>query len=135
MRVVLLSCVKKKLSRPAPAAELYCSPLFRLALRYARSLKPDKIFVLSAKYGLVSIDEVIDPYEVTLNNMSMAAVRVWSDKVFADLSKQVDVSSDEFIFLAGSRYRKFLVPRLKHVQVPLQGLGIGKQLGWLSKHG
>jgi hypothetical protein len=69
MEIILISCVKKKLPHRAKAQDLYISTLFRLNLDYARSLKPDAIYILSAKYGLVSLDQAIDPYDITLNNM------------------------------------------------------------------
>lgn len=38
---------------------LYTSPLFTYALAYAEALHPDAIYILSAKHGLVGLDEVI----------------------------------------------------------------------------
>jgi hypothetical protein len=52
-RVVLISCVSKKLPHAALAKDLYVSALFQFCLGYARTLEPDNIFILSAKYGLV----------------------------------------------------------------------------------
>ena len=46
-RIVLISCVSKKLPHPARAKDLYVSPLFRLNLQYARKLQPDAIYILS----------------------------------------------------------------------------------------
>jgi len=50
-KIVLISCASKKLEVKAKAADLYTSALFKLNLKYARKLKPDGIFILSAKYG------------------------------------------------------------------------------------
>ena len=44
-----------------------------------------------------------------------------------------DVKNDEFTFLAGEKYRKFLIPELSNVKIPMKGLKIGKQLQWLTK--
>jgi hypothetical protein len=115
-KIVLISCVSKKLSYKTKAKNLYVSPLFRYNLRHAHSLNPDKIFILSAKYGLVDLEEEIEPYDQTLNNMSKEGRGGW----------------DEFIFLAGEKYRKFLIPHIKNYQIPMQGLGIGKQLKYLK---
>lgn len=68
MRVVLISCGKKKLPAKAIASDLYVSSLFKKNLQFGRSLSPDKIFILSAKYGLIHLDEAIDPYDLTLNS-------------------------------------------------------------------
>jgi len=69
-RVILISCVRKKLGARAQAKNLYTSHLFRLNFAYASSLRPDVLFILSAKYGLVHPEQYIHPYDVTLNNMS-----------------------------------------------------------------
>ena len=131
-KIVLISCVSKKKPHTAKAEDLYISPLFRLNLQYAKSLKPDSIFILSAKYGLLELDQEITPYDVTLNDMPSAQVKAWAEKVIEQLRKQADLQHDQFIFLAGERYRKYLTPHLAFYVIPLQGLTIGKQLHYLS---
>lgn len=69
MKIALISCVKQKADKPQKARNLYISSLFVKSLEYAEKINVDKIYVLSAKYGLVPIDKVIEPYEKTLNNM------------------------------------------------------------------
>lgn len=130
--VVLVSCASKKQNHPAKAENLYISDLFRKSLLYARQLHPTSIFILSAKYGLIGPDEAIAPYDVTLNKMSVAEIEAWSDGVFRQLEANADVERDHFVFLAGDKYRRLLVPRLRSVEVPMAGLPIGKQLSWLS---
>ena len=131
-RIVLLSCVSKKLDTKSRARDLYVSPLFRYALKYAESLDTDKIFILSAKYGLVGLDEEIEPYELTLNGMKSIEKKVWADNVLKQLASESDLDNDEFVFLAGENYRKYLVLHIKNYNVPMQGLGIGKQLKFLK---
>ena len=75
--IVLISCVSKKRAVKSKAADLYVSTLFKLDLQYARKLKPDVIFILSAKYGLVALDDEIEPYNVTLNKMSVNERKAW----------------------------------------------------------
>lgn len=68
---VFISCVKSKRKTKAKARDMYISPLFRYSLKYALSLTSEnKIYILSAKYGLLKLDEVINPYELTLNTMN-----------------------------------------------------------------
>lgn len=132
-RVILISCVSKKLNRPARARELYTSALFQRALRYAEGQNPDAIYILSAKYGLVGLDDELEPYEETLNKKPEKDIRAWAEKVFASLGSKHDVYRDTFVFLAGERYRKCLVPHLRYVEVPMRGLGIGRQLQFLNR--
>jgi hypothetical protein len=111
---------------------LYRSPLFIGNLRYAKSLRPDLILILSAEYGLLELDRIVDPYDKTLNSMSSTEVKEWADKVIADLCMRTDLKRDHYIFLAGDRYRKFLVTHLSSYEIPLRGMPIGKQLHFLN---
>ena len=133
-RIVLISCVSKKLDRRAKAGGLYISPLFKYNLKYARSLSPDKIFILSAKYGLIELEEEIEPYDQTLNKMSKKERKEWAGKVLTQLNKVSGLSRDEFIFLAGKNYREFLLPQIQNYKIPMFGLGIGRQLKFLKEN-
>ena len=133
-KIVLISCVSKKLPNKSKAQDLYISPLFRYNLEYAKSLKPDKIFILSAKHGLLNLDEEIEPYNETLNEMNSNEVKEWANSVLNELSKVCDIKKDEFIFFAGDKYRKYLISHINNYKIPLKGLGIGKQLKYLKEN-
>lgn len=128
MKVVLISCVSKKKDYPCKAVELYDSTLFKSAYEYAKRQNPDQIFILSAKYGLLKIDEIIEPYNETLNAKSIYECKTWAEAVIRNLRENYDLQNDEFVFLAGDRYRKYLLPYIKNFSIPLEGLPIGKQL-------
>lgn len=132
-RIILISCVSKKLPYAAKAKDLYISPLFVGNLRYAKSLQPDSIFILSAKYGLLELDREVEPYDTTLKNMTRAQVKAWADKVVEQMEGLANLKDDHFIFLAGETYRRFLVPYITSYEIPLQGMTIGKQLQYLAK--
>jgi len=132
-KIVLISCVSKKLHHKSKAQDLYVSPLFQKNLQYAKFLKPDKIFILSAKYGLLRFDEEIEPYDKTLNKMRSNEIKEWANSVLNQLQKVSDLNKDEFVFLAGNNYRKFLLPYIKNYKIPMHGLSIGKQLQWLTE--
>ncbi len=127
-RIVLISCVSKKLPHSAEVKNLYISTLFKFNLKYANTLGADSIYILSAKHGLISLNEEIEPYELTLNNMPSNEIKEWANKVKQQLTAITLLEEDEFIFLAGDKYRKYLLPHIKHVQIPFEGLRIGKQL-------
>jgi hypothetical protein len=131
--IVLISCSASKADRPAPAEDLYQGTLFKAAIAWAREQNPDAIHILSAKHHLVSPDEVIEPYDLTLNDMPADALRRWSDTVLEQLESEADVKRDRFIILAGDRYRRFLTPRLGHVELPLKGLRLGEQVQFLQR--
>ncbi len=131
--IVLIACASKKLLHKARARDLYISSLFRMNLKYAHQFSPQKIFILSAKYGLVQMDEEIKPYDVTLNKMSAGERRAWAAKVIEQLKEHCDLESNHFVILAGQKYRQYLLPYLKNYEVPLAGLPIGKQLQFLKE--
>jgi len=132
-RIVLISCVSKKLSEKSKAKDMYISTLFKLNLAYAKKLNPDAIFILSAKHGLLDLDTKIDPYNITLNNMSSNQRKTWADGVAKQLEGRTDLQKDHFIFLAGQNYRKYLAPHIASCEIPLEGLSIGKQLQHLKR--
>jgi hypothetical protein len=132
--ICLLGCVKKKLTCKARARELYTSVLFTLSLRYAeRVLKPDRTFILSARYGLLELDKEIEPYDETLSSLSATKRRAWAEGVIAQLCEVADLEADDFTVLAGERYIEFLRPHLRHLHEPLHGMPIGKRIAWLKK--
>lgn len=134
MKIVLISCASKKLARRAKAKDLYCSPMFKLCLKYAALFNPRKTFILSAKYGLLNLEQHIDPYNTTLNSMKNEEVKQWAEKVISQLKIKVNLEKDEFIILAGEKYRKFLIPSIKNYSIPMKSLGIGKQLKFLKEN-
>ncbi|MBT6225804.1 MAG: hypothetical protein HOI47_04005 [Candidatus Scalindua sp.] len=132
-RIVLISCVSQKLPQHAKAKNLYISTLFMLNLKYASKLNPDGIFILSAKYGLLDLEQEIAPYEQTLNNMRVNEVKQWASSVIEQIKKISTIDETEFVFLAGEKYRKYLLPHIKNAQIPLEGLRIGEQLQRLKE--
>ena len=89
-KIVILSCGKSKLNRACAARDLYIGDLFRKSLAYARSLCPDTIYILSAKHGLLELDDVVEPYEMTLNKMGKTDRKNWAERVLAQLREQTD---------------------------------------------
>lgn len=132
--LVLVSCVKSKLSRPAPARALYCSDWFTKVRRLVES-QDARWFVLSALHGLVAPDQEIAPYELTLNKMGVAQRRTWAADVYKALVPELH-GYGRVVFFAGLRYREFLAGPIintgRQVDVPMEGLAQGEQLSWLG---
>src|SRR5262245_12149686 len=134
-KICLVACAKTKRAMASRADELYVSRLFSYGREYAR-LTADRWYVLSAKHGLLTPDQVIDPYEDTLKSKGVAQQRQWAEQVFASLRTVVS-SGDEVTLLAGSEYRRFLVSDLARlgckVHLPLEGMPLGVQISWLMR--
>jgi hypothetical protein len=133
--VILVSCVKTKRASAVQARGLYISDWFLKVRRYVEQ-SGAPWFILSAEHGLVPPDEVISPYERTLNTMPVADRRHWAGRVITQLSERLP-EADHVIFLAGARYREFLVEPLRRkgitVAIPMEGLARGPQLRWLAQ--
>jgi cytoplasmic iron level regulating protein YaaA (DUF328/UPF0246 family) len=135
----LISCTKKKQNYPCKASEMYsASDLFRKAYKYCTK-KYDDVAILSAKYGILYPAEEIEPYNLTLKNMSVDQVKKWSEEVFQQFLIKVDLRDlGKVYFHAGKRYREYLIPMLEKMdiecEVPLKNLGIGKQKAWYKEH-
>lgn len=134
-RVALVSCVSKKRDKPSTAFDLYQTPLFDKMNRYTLAQGYDHRFVLSAKYGLLAESETVEPYEMTLNVMTGAECKAWAERTFQQILKALPNGASLDIY-AGKKYRQHLLPLLEsagyRVNVPLEGLGIGRQLAWLD---
>ncbi len=135
MKIIIhIACAATKAPTPQRAENMYISPLFKKAIAYAKSLRPDNIFILSAKHVLLPLDKVIEPYDKTLNDMGADEVKEWSVQVLKGLkSHGYSLENDKFIFLAGSKYKKYLEPEMKHYSAPMEHLRIGQQMAWLGK--
>jgi hypothetical protein len=133
--VYLVSCVSKKRSTPVHARDLYISDWFVKARQYVESTHCPW-FILSAEYGLVSPDQIVAPYERTLNAMSAPERRAWAKRVEDQMEACLPIA-DRIVVLAGLRYRAYLMDylrgRAKTVEVPMEGLTIGRQLQYLTE--
>jgi len=141
-RIALVGCGKSKLDRAAPARELYTGPLFRSALSYA--LEPDRfdsVYILSAKYGLLYLDEKIEPYDLALAQRDRAARVKWGRLVAASLDALHYRCPLDITCLAGRPYvdallwmgEGYFFEHRWSLSAPLSGLGRGQRLAWFKQ--
>ena len=138
MRAVLVGCVAGKLDHPAPARDLYTTPLFRKRRDYAERMGLPW-FVLSARHGLVTPDTRLYPYNEVL---AKARISDFTFVVYRQMLKHF-ADGDVLEVHAGVHYVDGVtrsVRRLERfgglslqVETPLRGLSIGKQLQWYGK--
>ncbi|MBM7554524.1 hypothetical protein JOC33_003462 [Thalassobacillus pellis] len=97
----------------------------------------DAWFILSAKYGLLEPDTVIEPYDVSVNQLHTSARKTWSHSVLAQVMA-FPTPISRIDFYAGRPYREQLMHDLElrgiPCQTPLQGKGIGEQLRYYALH-
>ena len=131
--IVFISCSKTKASKKSKAKDLYTSTLFKYSLKYAEKLKPDKIYILSAKHGVLELEDKIYPYDKTLNSMSDKTIKRWSYLCYQQLKDKGIDFDEEVIFLTGESYHKYIKQLFKNKSFPMQGLRMGKRMQYLKK--
>jgi hypothetical protein len=134
-RLVLVGCVKSKVSHRAAAKDLYASPLWSRRRGYAESTGMPWA-ILSAEHGMVDPESILEPYDRYLGKESASYRRRWSE----DVSRQVlarlrELGLRAVEIHAGAAYvDNGLAARLNaqgvDVVLPLKGLSFGQQLGW-----
>ena len=134
-RLVLVGCVKSKVGHAAPAKDLYDSPLWQKRRRYAES-SGMLWTILSAEHGLVDPDTILEPYDRYLGDEPAEYRRNWSARTAQQILERLETHGMKAVEVhAGRAYlENGLRQRLEEpgvrVVTPLEGLGIGQQLGW-----
>jgi len=130
---VFISCVAKKKNVPALVKDIYISSLFTKSLDYARTLTSDEnIFILSAKHGVLKLNDYIEPYDQTLNTMNQSSREEWYSKVAVQLKRMDHDFKEPTCILAGKRYYDGIIHLFQNVQLPLDGLMLGQRLQFLN---
>jgi hypothetical protein len=109
---------------------LYTSPLFRKSLLAALD-SCDITYIVSAKHGVLPLDKMIEPYDLTLKTMARSDRETWRDAVsaqLADLGKPGDIVRS----YCGEEYITPLRTRISslgfRLEEPLSGLSLGRRL-------
>lgn len=142
--IVLVGCGKAKRDSESPARDMYIGPLFKRARLYAE-LYGDTWRILSAKYGLLTPGEKIQPYDERIESKTKLGKNLWNltvrNAVATSLLKWVGDNEFErvkFVCLAGAEYLTFfdVDSDLRNgcvIEKPLEGMGIGQRLKFLTE--
>lgn len=133
-KITLVACCAQKLSSPAPARDLYRSPLFKKSAAYADMLG-NEWFVLSGLYGLIASNNTVAPYDYSMRGAGNRAD--WNKEVLAEIERMVafwGADRVEITVLAGVGYLGWSdsVPRGCVVITPLDKMQVGQRLQWLN---
>lgn len=134
-RISFIACSKTKSTLRLPAAALYTSALFRKSLLAACD-QSEKVYILSAKHGLLSCNDIVEPYDVTLKTMKRPERIAWGRRTGAELDTVLR-PRDKAVLFCGSEYIEPLhadFERLKvKIDTPLGTLSLGERLSLLGK--
>lgn len=140
--IYLLGCGKQKQKTGwfGPARELYTGSLFKAKLRFAEKVEV-KWYIVSAKFGLMDPNQVVTPYDRTMNDLSPIDRPLWAMRVVTKLILKLcrsKLPNDFTLHLhMGKEYcdsiRSFLYLAGFNVILPVEGLGQGEQMKWYSE--
>lgn len=126
--IIIVGCSKRKKNYSCKAKEMYSeSPLFRKTITYIEKNYECGYSIISAKYGIISANQIIDPYDSFINNdISELLIENIKNSIFP--FKKV-------IAFCGSKYVKLIRKTCPEVCIvePLKGMGIGKRLKFLDE--
>ncbi|WP_327596941.1 DUF6884 domain-containing protein [Streptomyces chartreusis] len=130
-RVVVIPCGGAKQAQAAPAGELYTGGYHRACRRAADALTAQggTTLVLSALHGLVTLDQVLEPYDLRMGQPgSVTPARLAEQARALGLDRATDVT-----VLGGAAYTAAALTVWPQAATPLAGLGgMGYQLQALA---
>ncbi|MFC9419939.1 DUF6884 domain-containing protein, partial [Bacillus mobilis] len=113
----------------------YVCSLFKRASAFAEQTC-DRWYILSAKHGLVHPDTVLEPYDMRLgaSRRTSPPIPAWCERVQEQLAAElIGLEDVTLTVLAGEQYRYAVYGSQWRYEVPMKGMGIGRQLGWLTQ--
>ena len=128
MILLVTACGSKKEEKPAPAWKLYKSSRIRYLYRKAKEFNIP-FYILSAKYGLVNSEQIIEPYDEIMTEEKCKFLIEQIKSVLKELRPEVIV-----FYKGGARkeYFKCLKRICEELQIPLKTFGY-KIMGDIQK--
>lgn len=125
--MIVIACARRKLDHAAPARELYVGSTFRLASDAAIA-QGEPWAILSARYGLLSPDDTIAPYEQTLRtrrDVEQLALTLRAQRDPGTITAWTPKGYTDAMLLAGWNV----------TAAPLHGLSLGWQRNFFKRMG
>ncbi len=131
--IAVIPCTNQKSATGGPAREVWTGSHFQLVLAHAEHFY-DKVFIMSYKYGFITPETVIEPYDINIKN-EPAAVRL---KWWYMLREQIHqlVKDEDPLLLAlytGNHereriIREFVKAGLREVIIPWPHSSVGQRM-------
>jgi len=123
--LVITSCTKEKIGYTskvkAPAKNMYRGPLFRLVKEFCEINNFDYV-IISAKYGLLFPDDIIEGYEKVLKTKKdVGAIR----PIVEERLKKILDKYEKVVVIAGTNYLKVLENVINDKFYQVRGKGYG----------
>lgn len=128
--LAVIPCGAAKRPGNHPARQLYTGSYFRAGLRWAIAIRADRILILSAKHGLVELDQRLDTYDLTFGQPGAVTV----DDVAAQARQFGLLDATPVVCAGGKRYRGIVRKIWPHATSPVDGLpSMGAHLSHLTR--
>ena len=134
--IVFIGCGKSKQAyAKIQAYKMYTGTFFSTCLQYALTLTDRKhIYILSARYGVLDLDDIITTYNITLNNATQEYCNNWTKKVKAQFFLKHITQDTPVTMLCGKNYYKGLLDYFYNINIPLESYsGMGYQIEFMKK--
>ncbi|MBY8879659.1 DUF6884 domain-containing protein [Actinacidiphila acidipaludis] len=127
--LIVIPCGARKLDHRARAADLYIGSYHRACRRAAEALRPDHLLILSARHGLLGLDDEIEPYDTAHGAEGSVTADVLRDQAV----RRGIAELDPVVALGGARHVALVAAVWPHARTPLNGTrGMGEQIARLS---
>ncbi|GAA0402272.1 hypothetical protein GCM10009530_62750 [Microbispora corallina] len=127
--LVVIPCGSRKLDHAARAADMYIGSYHRACRKAAEALRPDRLIILSARYGLLDPDDVIEPYDTPHGTADAVTAGLLLDQAHQRGLARLD----PVVLLGGARHVTLARAIWPHARTPLSGTrGMGEQFARLA---
>lgn len=128
MKIFIIPCGSKKADKACQAQQMYLGGYFQANLSFARK-HSNHIFILSAKYGFLRLDQIIQPYELHMKNSTL------SNEILRRQAATLGIINEIPFVLGGENYINKCSQIFKQIQrVIPKGLGMGEQIAFLKRN-
>ena len=113
---------------PCAAKDLYIGTYFKTNLAYAQYLNADRIYILSAYYGVLELTDEVASYNKNLNAASRREQKYWAYKCYRQLKEMNIDFNEQAVFLGGKVYWQYLSQLFPNKNIPFAHLKNGIQV-------
>lgn len=132
--IAVVPCGSAKQVQKCPAGEMYLGSYHAACRRFAGAwvkAHGGEVLILSAKYGLLGLADLIEPYELRMGKPGC----VTATFVLGQAESRGLLAARHVLALGGRDYTRVCEAIWPHCATPLAGVGgIGKQLRWLKEN-
>jgi hypothetical protein len=131
--VAIIPCTNQKSDTPGPAREVWIGGHFQLVLAHAEIFY-DRVYVMSYKYGLITPEQHIEPYDIDIRTAGAGDKLRWWAKMKGNIKDLCETDPPLLVSLYTGNVereriiREFVRNGVRQVLVPFDGASIGRRM-------